>query len=63
MRASARPRFLRNEDDLGHLLRVRRNTFLNAKRAEARRLVPRRPSIVSTRTPVARQLNVVVQFG
>jgi len=36
-RVLARPRFLRNEDDLGYLLRVLRNTFLNMKRTEQRR--------------------------
>src|SRR6185436_2305839 len=36
-RVLARPRFLRGEDDLGYLLRVLRNTFLNAKRTEKRR--------------------------
>ena len=36
-RVLARPRFLRNEDDLGYLLRVLRNTFLNARRSAARR--------------------------
>jgi RNA polymerase sigma-70 factor, ECF subfamily len=36
-RVLARPRFLRNEDDLGYLLRVLRNTFLNTKRTERRR--------------------------
>jgi RNA polymerase sigma-70 factor (ECF subfamily) len=36
-RVLARPRFLRNEDDLGYLLRVLRNTFFNAKRTEKRR--------------------------
>jgi RNA polymerase sigma-70 factor, ECF subfamily len=34
------PRLLRNEDDLGYLLRALRNTFLNRKRAESRRLLP-----------------------
>ena len=33
-----RPRLLRNEDDLGYLLRALRNTFLNQKRTESRRL-------------------------
>ena len=37
-RVLARPRFLRGEDDLGYLLRALRNTFLNQKRTEARRL-------------------------
>jgi RNA polymerase sigma-70 factor, ECF subfamily len=36
-RVLARPRLLRNEDDLGYLLRALRNTFLNQKRAESRR--------------------------
>ncbi|MET0938793.1 MAG: RNA polymerase sigma factor [Gaiellaceae bacterium] len=37
-RVLARPRLLRNEDDLGYLLRALRNTFLNKKRSESRRL-------------------------
>jgi RNA polymerase sigma-70 factor (ECF subfamily) len=37
-RVLARPRLLRREDDLGYLLRALRNTFLNQKRAESRRL-------------------------
>src|SRR4029077_7362082 len=39
-RLLARPRLLRNEDDLGFLLRGLRNTFLNQKRAESRRVRP-----------------------
>jgi RNA polymerase sigma-70 factor (ECF subfamily) len=39
-RVLARPRLLRNEDDLGYLLRALRNTFLNQKRSERRRLRP-----------------------
>jgi RNA polymerase sigma-70 factor (ECF subfamily) len=39
-RVLARPRLLRNEDDLGYLLRALRNTFLTQKRAESRRLRP-----------------------
>lgn len=39
-RVLARPRMLRNEDDLGYLLRALRNTFLNQKRSERRRLRP-----------------------
>lgn len=39
-RLLARPRMLRREDDLGYLLRALRNTFLNQKRAESRRLRP-----------------------
>jgi RNA polymerase sigma-70 factor (ECF subfamily) len=37
-RVLARPRLLRNEDDLGYLLRALRNTFLTQKRTESRRL-------------------------
>jgi len=36
-RLLTRPRLLRNEDDLGYLLRALRNTFLNQKRSESRR--------------------------
>jgi RNA polymerase sigma-70 factor (ECF subfamily) len=39
-RVLARPRFLRNEDDLGYLLRALRNTFLNQRRTASRRLRP-----------------------
>src|SRR6266511_2749452 len=39
-RVLARPRLLRNEDDLGYLLRALRNTFLNQKRTASRRLRP-----------------------
>jgi RNA polymerase sigma-70 factor (ECF subfamily) len=39
-RLLARPRLLRNEDDIGYLLRALRNTFLNQKRSESRRLNP-----------------------
>jgi RNA polymerase sigma-70 factor, ECF subfamily len=39
-RVLARPRLLRNEDDLGYLLRALRNTFLNQKRSESRRIRP-----------------------
>jgi RNA polymerase sigma-70 factor, ECF subfamily len=37
-RVLARPRFIRSEDDLGYLLRALRNTFLNKRRTESRRL-------------------------
>jgi RNA polymerase sigma-70 factor (ECF subfamily) len=37
-RVLAKPRLLRSEDDLGYLLRALRNTFLNQKRTESRRL-------------------------
>jgi RNA polymerase sigma-70 factor (ECF subfamily) len=39
-RLLSRPRLLRNDDDLGYLLRALRNTFLNQKRTESRRLRP-----------------------
>jgi RNA polymerase sigma-70 factor, ECF subfamily len=41
-RVLSRPRLLRNEDDLGYLLRTLRNTFLNKLRSERRRLAPGR---------------------
>jgi RNA polymerase sigma-70 factor, ECF subfamily len=37
VRVLARPRFLRREEDLGYLLRVLRNTFLNEQRTRSRR--------------------------
>jgi RNA polymerase sigma-70 factor (ECF subfamily) len=39
-RVLARPRFLRHDDDLGYLLRVLRNTFLNRLRSQQRRPAP-----------------------
>jgi RNA polymerase sigma-70 factor (ECF subfamily) len=39
-RVLSRPRLVRNEDDLGYLLRTLRNTFLNRTRTERRRLRP-----------------------
>ena len=39
-RVLARPRWLRHDEDLGYLLRALRNTFLNQKRTEHRRLRP-----------------------
>jgi RNA polymerase sigma-70 factor, ECF subfamily len=39
-RVLARPRFLRHDDDLGYLLRVLRNTFLNRVRSDRRRPAP-----------------------
>jgi RNA polymerase sigma-70 factor (ECF subfamily) len=43
-RVLARPRLLRREDDLGYLLRALRNTFLNQRRSESRRV---RPTVLS----------------
>jgi RNA polymerase sigma-70 factor (ECF subfamily) len=39
-RVLARPRLLRDDDDLGYLLRALRNTFLNQRRSESRRVRP-----------------------
>jgi RNA polymerase sigma-70 factor, ECF subfamily len=39
-RVLSRPRLLRHEDDLGYLLRALRNTFLNQRRTQGRRLRP-----------------------
>lgn len=36
----AKPRRVRNENDIGYLLSVLRNTFINSRRAAARRLRP-----------------------
>jgi RNA polymerase sigma-70 factor (ECF subfamily) len=36
-RVLRRPRFLRNDDDLGYLLKVMRNTWINAYKSRARR--------------------------
>src|SRR5919199_6493057 len=38
-RVLAKPRLLRNDDDLGYLLRVLRNTFVSRHRASSRRPV------------------------
>ena len=49
-RVLSRPRLLRNDDDLGYLLRALRNTFLNQLRTEGRR---RRPD------PLPEQMDLV----
>jgi RNA polymerase sigma-70 factor (ECF subfamily) len=36
----AKPRRIQNEDDVGYLLSVLRNTFISSRRAAARRLAP-----------------------
>src|SRR5262245_36504266 len=53
-RVLARPRLLRNDDDLGYLLRTLRNTFLTRRRAESRRLRP---------DPLPDQLDLVADPG
>jgi RNA polymerase sigma-70 factor (ECF subfamily) len=50
-RVLARPRLLRNEDDLGYLLRALRNTFVSSRRTQARR--PATAPIPADREPVA----------
>jgi RNA polymerase sigma-70 factor (ECF subfamily) len=64
-RVLARPRLLRNEDDLGYLLRALRNTFLTQKRTESRRL---RPDALSDQLdvvadPQAREPQAVLEAG
>jgi RNA polymerase sigma-70 factor, ECF subfamily len=39
-RVLAKPRWIRNEDDLGYLLQALRNTFISSRRAAARRPAP-----------------------
>jgi RNA polymerase sigma-70 factor (ECF subfamily) len=60
-----RPRLLRNEDDLGYLLRALRNTFLNQRRTESRRLrsdpLPEQLDLVAD--PHAREPHAAVEAG
>jgi RNA polymerase sigma-70 factor (ECF subfamily) len=62
-RVLARPRLLRHDDDLGYLLRALRNTFLNTKRTESRRLrtgpLPEQPDLIAD--PAARQPQSAVE--
>jgi RNA polymerase sigma-70 factor (ECF subfamily) len=61
-RVLARPRFLRDEDDLGYLLRALRNTFLNTRRSEARRLRPAAlPDEVDVVDPHGREPQAVLE--
>jgi RNA polymerase sigma-70 factor (ECF subfamily) len=64
-RVLARPRLLRNEADLGYLLRALRNTFLNRKRTESRRLrpAPLPDDIDLVRDPNAREPEVALEAG
>ena len=50
-RVLARPRLLRNEDDLGYLLRALRNTYVSTRRARARR--PQTTVLPDDREPAA----------
>jgi RNA polymerase sigma-70 factor (ECF subfamily) len=52
-RVLARPRLLRNEDDLGYLLRALRNTFVSSRRTQARR--PATVPIPEDREPAAQR--------
>jgi RNA polymerase sigma-70 factor (ECF subfamily) len=60
-----RPRMLRGDDDLGYLLRALRNTFLNQKRSESRRLrsdpLPEQLDLVAD--PQAREPHAAVEAG
>jgi RNA polymerase sigma-70 factor, ECF subfamily len=64
-RVLGRRRLLRNEDDLGYLLRTLRNTFLTRKRDEARRLragpLPEQLDLVAD--PQAREPQAAVEAG
>jgi RNA polymerase sigma-70 factor (ECF subfamily) len=64
-RLLARPRLLRSDDDLGYLLRALRNTFLNQKRTERRRLranpLPDQLDLVAD--PGAREPHAAVEAG
>ena len=64
-RLLARPRLLRSDDDLGYLLRALRNTFLNQKRTERRRLraspLPDELDLVAD--PAAREPHAAVEAG
>jgi RNA polymerase sigma-70 factor, ECF subfamily len=64
-RVLARPRLLRSEDDVGYLLRALRNTFLNQKRTESRRLrlgpLPDRLDLVAD--PRARDPQAALEAG
>jgi RNA polymerase sigma-70 factor (ECF subfamily) len=64
-RVLSRPRLLRNEDDLGYLLRALRNTFLNQRRTESRRLrpgpLPDQLDLVAD--PQARQPEAALEVG
>jgi len=64
-RVLARPRVIRREDDLGYLLRALRNTFLNQRRTESRRLraSPLPDALDVVADPHARQPDAVVEAG
>jgi RNA polymerase sigma-70 factor, ECF subfamily len=61
-RVLAKPRRVRNEDDIGYLLQVLRNTFVSSRRSAARQLAPEplhdRPEPVD-RSPATRPAEAV----
>src|SRR5512133_1742315 len=64
-RVLARPRLLRNEDDLGYLLRALRNTFLTQKRTESRRVrtAPLPDELELIADPHAREPQAALEAG
>jgi RNA polymerase sigma-70 factor (ECF subfamily) len=64
-RVLSRPRFLRNDDDLGYLLRTLRNTFLNQLRSERSRLhpAPLPDELDRVADPHARQPQAALEAG
>jgi RNA polymerase sigma-70 factor, ECF subfamily len=64
-RVLARPRFLRNDDDLGYLLRALRNTFFNRRRAERARVraAPLPDDLDLVADPHAREPQAAVEAG
>lgn len=64
-RVLARPRLLRNADDLGYLLHALRNTFLTQKRTESRRVrtAPLPDELEVLADPHAREPQAAVEAG
>jgi len=64
-RVLAKPRLIRNEDDLGYLLRALRNTFFSRLKTESRRLkpgpLPEQADVVAD--PHARDPEAAVEAG
>jgi RNA polymerase sigma-70 factor (ECF subfamily) len=64
-RVLSRPRMIRNEDDLGYLLRALRNTFLNRRRSEQARIqaAPLPDELDLLADPHAREPLAVLEAG
>jgi RNA polymerase sigma-70 factor, ECF subfamily len=64
-RVLSRPRILRNEDDFGYLLRALRNTFLNRRRTESRRVrsTPLPDDLDLVQDPHAREPQLALEAG